>query len=110
MLLAFLRFVKANLNGQTAIRQDLLWASQVGVIQGFAQFAPPDLVCREDELHRNLVQLARSVGVKPGEPPARLEQKAPHPVETVADEEIEDAARAAWPRDYLVLGFDRWSP
>lgn len=44
----FLRFLRANLNGQTSIRVDAHWASQVACLQGMSEFCLPDRLLRED--------------------------------------------------------------
>jgi len=105
--LAFLRFVKANLNGQTALRVDQLWASQLTVVQGFAGFAPPDLLCREESLETDLGYLAEAVGLpSPALPP---EPKAKGiTLAKIYDGELEAAAREAYPRDYMAYGFGNW--
>ncbi|MCV2873829.1 nodulation protein NodH [Defluviimonas sp. WL0050] len=109
-LLGFLRFLKVNLNGQTPHRQDMLWASQWTIIQGFAQFAPPDLLCREDRLEQDLAFLCRGAGVKSPPQAPRTEPLAPVPLAAIHDDELEDAARDAYPRDYVTFGFSRWKP
>ena len=58
----FLTFVKANLNGQTHLRIDPAWASQLVLLQGFAGFAPPDMILREQTLAKDLSRLAEQVG------------------------------------------------
>ncbi len=60
--LGFLRFLKMNLSGQTSIRVDPSWASQLVLLQGMAQFAVPDVVLRELELADGLDALAATVG------------------------------------------------
>ncbi|MCU9848162.1 sulfotransferase domain-containing protein [Defluviimonas sp. WL0024] len=108
--LAFLRFVTVNLNGQTSIRQDVLWASQWSVIQGFAQFATPDLLCREDHLVEDLAYLVRSVGLHDAPtPPAAGPELALVPLARIYDAELEKAARDAYGRDYVSYGFGNWS-
>ena len=107
-LLGFLAFLKANLNGQTAVRQDMLWASQSTIVQGFAQFAPPDMLCREDRLDADLRHLAKSVGVRAPALPIAPESAAPVPLAEIYSGELESAARDAYPRDFITFGFARW--
>lgn len=108
--LAFLGFLKVNLNGQTPHRQDILWASQLAIVQGFAQFAVPDLLCREDRLAEDLGYLARNVATKADPPPNMLEDTAPVPLAAIHDGELEAAARDAYQRDYVTFGFAKWRP
>ena len=97
----FLDFLRPNLKGQTAQRVEPIWASQAAILQGFADFAVPDLVIREDDLDQGLHQLCAALGIKP--PPL----PAPHPPEPplLYDGEIEAKVRAAYARDYLTFGF-----
>ncbi|RMD93601.1 MAG: hypothetical protein D6811_04590 [Alphaproteobacteria bacterium] len=106
--LAFARFVKGNLGGQTSIRVDPHWASQDMVIQGFARFASPDMILREGRIAEGLGQLCAQLGLDcpPWQPPAA--PAAAPPLAEVYDAEIEAAARAAYKRDYLTFGFSDW--
>ncbi len=106
--MAFLKFLKANLNGQTSVRIDQLWASQYAVIQGFGNFAPPDMLCREERLTEDLAHLAASVGLPcPALPP---EAKAGGvTLAKIYDAEMEAAVREAYPRDYMSFGFGDWA-
>lgn len=105
--MAFLKFLKANLNGQTSVRIDQLWASQYAVIQGFGNFAPPDLLCREETLATDLAYLAAAIG-QPN-PPLPPEQKpAGIPLSKIYDGEMEAAVHSAYPRDYMSFGFADW--
>ena len=101
----FLRFLKANLSGQTSIRVDPTWASQTAVIQGFAQFTLPDRILREEDLPVELNQLAQDTGVS-----APQYQPDP-PDETLAQihsPALEALCREAYGRDYLGFGFSDW--
>lgn len=105
--LGFLGFVKKNLSGQTGMRVDPAWASQVAVLQGYAQLATPDVVMRETRLAEGLAWLAGELGI---EAPALAEsgEDTPFALDDIYDEEIEAAARDAYPRDYLTFGFGDW--
>lgn len=101
--LAYLRFVRASLNGQTGLQPWPFWASQAALLDGFCQLAPPDQVLREDRLEDDLAALATALG-KPAplwvtDWPAQLD---PPP----DDGEIIAAARDAYWRDYEQFGFD----
>ena len=106
--LPFLRFVKASLNGQTGQRPDILWASQATLVQGFAQFATPDLLCRADRLERDLEYLSQTIGAKADRPPISLDTAAQVPLAAIYDDDLEAAARDAYPRDYITFGFTKW--
>ncbi|SDI76724.1 nodulation protein NodH [Lutimaribacter saemankumensis] len=107
--LAFLEFLKKNLNGQTGIRVDASWASQAQVIQGFANFALPDVILRESEMSEALPDLARRVGCDTIPALAPAQDDAPVALAEIYDDEIEALAAQVYQRDYVTFGFDRWS-
>lgn len=102
----FMQFLKANLAGQTDLRVDPAWASQQRVVQGFANFALPDAVLREEELEGQLAALAAQVGSKTASLPCL--SAASVPLEEIHGPDLEDAARAAYPGDYMSFGYGRW--
>lgn len=106
--LAFLKFVKASLNGQTSLRVDASWASQAAVLEGYARAGGPDLLIREERLAEGLAFLAAEIGIAapplpPAPPPPRF------PLAEVVTEEIDALCREAFQRDYASYGFDGWS-
>lgn len=107
--LGFLKFLKMNLSGQTSIRVDPSWASQLTLLQGMAQFAVPDMVLREDRLGDDLVHLAATLDVK--NPP--LTGDAAHGwqprLQSIYDASLEQAARDAYARDYAAFSFGDWA-
>lgn len=101
--LGFLRFLKKNLSGQTAIRVDASWASQSAVLQGFAQMAPPDAILREDRLAEGLEWLCSDLGVSMHAlPPLTTDALPPA---ALLDAEVQAAAQDAYARDYIAFGF-----
>jgi LPS sulfotransferase NodH len=103
--LGFLKFVAGNLAGQTSAWTEPGWASQLAILQGIAQFALPDLVLREEELPVALAGLARDLKLAAPE----FTPDPPDPdLARIYGAEVEAAARAAYPRDYLVFGFSDW--
>ena len=107
--LTFIRFLAANLAGQTAVRVDAAWCTQAQAVQGFAAVASPDLILRETDLARDLPALAKRVRIK--SPPAVPERAVDTPFDLAAiyDEEIEKAVAQAYQRDYVTFGFRRWA-
>ena len=105
--LAFVAFLKGNLNNQTGIRVDGFWASQAQCLQGFAQFALPDVTLRADRMQDGLAYLAREIAY---EPPALVEFDNDYPVQLVDiyDDEVEAAVREVYQRDYMTFGFGDW--
>ncbi|MBC7137547.1 MAG: nodulation protein NodH [Defluviimonas sp.] len=107
---AFARFLKGHLAGQTSVRIDAAWASQAAVLQGFAQFALPDIIMREDRLAEDLAHLAASVGRPAPALPAAEPEPAPFALAEVMTGEIEALLREAYQRDYIAFGFGDWQP
>lgn len=105
---AFLTFLKGNLAGQTAIRIDATWCSQVQAIAGFGDLVLPDRIIREADLEVELAQLAQQVGCTnvPTLPPHTATE--PFDLADIYDDQIEDLAKQAYQRDYVMFGFDRW--
>jgi len=103
----FLRFVKNNLNAQTSLRVDPAWASQVALVQGMNEFAPIDLILREDQLQTDLPLLLSDAGDVEllGETDPYVERLA-----AIYSPKIEKAARNAYARDYFTFGFEDWRP
>lgn len=107
---AFLKFIKANLNGQTAIRVDAHWASQAQCLHDMSGFTLPDMIVREDEMAVYLPALAMQVG---HDAPPDTQSAAPDTPFTLAeiyDAQLEAMARDAYHRDYLIFGFGDWTP
>ncbi len=106
--LAFLGFLKANLASQTGIRVDAAWASQAGVLQGFAHFVLPDLILREDRLGEDLAILAAQIGKDTMPRPAEASDPHAARLAEIYDAEIETATRAVYQRDYMTFGYGDW--
>ncbi|SFE50896.1 sulfotransferase family 2 domain-containing protein [Roseivivax sediminis] len=104
----YLRFVKDNLNGQTAVRVDAHWASQTQILQGMAEFTLPDMLIREDEMAAYLPALAMQVGHADAPEPEHRPTAAPHGLARIYDDTLEALAREAYARDYIMFGFDDW--
>jgi LPS sulfotransferase NodH len=106
---AFLRFLKSNLAGQTAVRVDPDWASQSKTVEGFAEFVSPDRLIRHETLAHELAELAAATGVNNAPALPEADADRPFTLKDVYDSEIESLARAAYARDYLMFGFGDWS-
>ncbi len=100
--LGFLRLARQGLAGQAGLRVDACWATQTAVLQGHATLRPPDILVREDRLAEGLARLAQDIGL-----PCPPFQADPEPA-PVSDDEIEQAVRDAYARDYLEFGFGSW--
>lgn len=106
--LGFLKFLKNNLAGQTSIRVDPAWASQLTLLQGIAQFGLPDAILREETLAQDLPALAVQVG-KDAQSIGDTKHGMQWRLDAIYDEAIETAAREAYARDYLTFGFEDWA-
>ncbi|MEM9966637.1 MAG: sulfotransferase family 2 domain-containing protein [Pseudomonadota bacterium] len=106
---AFVRFLKGNLAGQTAIRVDGAWCTQSQSLAGFGELCFPDHILREDELERDLAALATSIGhLDPPIIPAPLPDE-PISLAQIYDDEVEALVADVYQRDYLNFGFSRWA-
>lgn len=103
--LGFLRFLKANLAGQTAVRVDAFWASQTAVLQGFAGVTLADMILREDRLEEDLAGLAAQVGKATMPVVEQPTDTHAGRLSEIYDPEIESAVRAVYARDYIGFGF-----
>ncbi len=102
---AFLKFLKGNLSGQTAIRVDPAWCTQWQTISGFGELCLPDRIIREADLAEEFTALATAVGHPnpPAPQPAAPDQ--PFALEDIYDDEIEKLTADAYQRDYVMFGF-----
>lgn len=98
--LGFLGFLRANLAGQSSVRVPAAWASQAVLVRALAEIAPPDAILRAETLAGDLARLRPGAPPPPPAEPGRLAE--------IYDAEIEEAARAAYARDYLVFGYGAW--
>lgn len=108
--IAFAKFVKMNLNGQTAIRVDAHWSTQSQAIANMGDFALPDAIVREEEMGKVLVELAHGAGVETV-PQVPQDAQTPlfFPLSEVYTDAIERAVAEAYARDYTMFGYSSWS-
>lgn len=106
--LEFLKFLDANLKGQTSVRVDGSWASQLAVLQGYSSFAPVDRIIREERLQEELDELSAAIG-GPSVPLSSPPDESPYSLDDIYDRDVEKAAKAAYQRDYLHFGFRQWA-
>lgn len=107
--LGFLDFLTANLSGQTAIRVDAHWATQAAALQGMSQFIVPDQVLREDQLDKELRELAAKVGLKNTPSLIETDDALPFKLVEIYDDKIEKHVAQIYQRDYMMFGFDAWT-
>ncbi|MDF3414922.1 nodulation protein NodH [Sulfitobacter sp. M57] len=106
--IAFLKFLKGNLSGQTAIRVDAAWCTQAQAIAGFADFCLPDRLVREADLAGELADLAAAVGHPDAPVAPQVAPDQPFALDLIYDSEIEQLAVDAYQRDYMMFGFSDW--
>ena len=106
---AFLKFLVGNLSGQTSIRVDADWASQSKIIEGFSEFVLPDRLMREETIDQELAQLATAVGLSVMPDLPKPAEDLPHSLADIYDAQIEELARSAYGKDYLLFGFKDWA-
>lgn len=102
--LAFLKFVKANLAGQTSHRIDAAWASQTVILQGMAQLALPGHLIHEADLEAGLRHLEALSGLSEVKLPANGETTHFRLADT-ANDEIIALVREIYARDFTNFGF-----
>jgi LPS sulfotransferase NodH len=107
--LEFLKFLKRNLTGQTGLKVVVQFASQTAVIQGFSALYPPDFILRESDIAAGLAQIVQGFGAA-FNPVANVNDTAPEypTLSAIYDAELEQAARAAYDKDYMGFGFGNW--
>ncbi len=104
----FLDFLRRNLNAQTWLPTQPVWASQAEVVAGFARFAMPDMLVREDSLEEDLTHLCARVGI--ADPQLERLPAVAWP-DFLDQPDLVRAARQAYQRDYIAFGFpDRPQP
>lgn len=104
--LAYLRFCKASLSGQTGLQPWPMWASQAALVEAMAETGAPDLILREDRLGPGLRFLCDELGLACPPVPPTLGPPPPVPLAAILDDEVVAACRAAYGRDYVQFGFD----
>jgi LPS sulfotransferase NodH len=101
--LGFLRFLKGNLAGQTSVRVPAAWSSQTVLVRALAEVAAPDMILRAETVHEDIARLKPGLCL-----PLPMSDDSPTGLGAIHDAELEEAARAAYPRDYLAFGYGDW--
>lgn len=104
--LSFVRFVQGNLGGQTGLKVDQAWASQVALLSGLCRFRVPDFVLRRSDLETALARILGRDDPLTVPPPPRAGSVIP--LDQIHDAEVEAAVHDAYRRDYVFLGFGTW--
>ncbi len=103
---AFLDFVRANLAGRTPMRIDGLWAPQHDFVEGFGSAVTLGLILRDADLLSGAAYIKRRFGLDRVRNAALKEvPEGLFELEEVWTQELEDAARAIYVRDFARFGF-----
>ncbi|GIT91472.1 hypothetical protein JANAI62_19290 [Jannaschia pagri] len=105
--LGFLTFLKANLSGGSALPVTPERASQSAILSGMAQAVLPQRLIREFDAPGDLARLADFCGRAAPELDLTCAEATPSLAEIYTDAH-DDAAIAAYRRDFLQFGFRRW--
>jgi len=103
--LAYLKFCRASLSGQTGLQPWPIWASQAELLRALGEVAAPDLILREERLSEGLAHLCAELGLACPPLPPSDQPESPVPLARIVDDLIVAAARAAYWRDYEQFGF-----
>lgn len=101
----FLRFLKDNLSGQTSIRKDGLWDSQMTFVTGFNSAVPISIIVKEGQMDAGF-RYVESVLDLPA-PPIGAPIKPDHmfTLDEIYTRQTENLARKAYAVDYGRFGF-----
>jgi hypothetical protein len=106
--LVFLELIRHIAAGRTELRTPAQFASQFATLQGFGQLQSPDHVLREDQLEMGLAFVLADMEIEiPDLPPET--DTTQHPLAALYGPDLEEAARAAYWRDYEAFGFRDWA-
>lgn len=102
--LGFLKFLNANLNGQSSLPVAPEWASQSALLAGMAQAVLPQRLIRESEAQEALADLA----AWSGKTAPAFDLPGRSDIDGLLTDEIDSACIQAYRRDYLAFGFKKW--
>ncbi len=104
---AFLVFLKSNVSGQTSIRIDGQWEMQHKLLSSISNVLPIANIVREDEIETYSAELSarhgKAVTTMPTSPSGEIR------LVEIYSRRLENLARAAYAKDYRLLGFGDWA-
>jgi hypothetical protein len=104
---SFLKFVKANLAGQTGLRVDQAWASQIAIVRGAAQICPPAHIVLDRTAQAQLDHMSMLTGRAPVQLGTIIDD-LPFRHRDVMDAETDARIHEIYTRDFINFGFGDW--
>ncbi|MGE4609850.1 MAG: hypothetical protein AAED33_00330 [Paracoccaceae bacterium] len=102
---AFFRFLKDNLSGQTSIRKDGLWDSQLTFLTGFNAAVPIGVIAQEGQMDAALRYIETLLDLPAPQIGARLQPDHIFTLDEICSRQTENLARKAYSSDYARFGF-----
>lgn len=101
----FLRFLKSNLDGQTSIRIDELWATQASILAAFSSVIPIALIAKDSELVNAFSYVEGKLNIL--NPTINSSENQPYlfNLKEVYTQQTENLTRKVYGVDYTRLGF-----
>jgi hypothetical protein len=108
--LAFLKFLKENIEGQTGVRTHASWASFSATLQGMSQVVMPKRIILEQDAVTSFAEIEKSLSLRSIPINPTIDTAGQVDLAQIYDDEIEAAVRDIYMRDYLGFGFSNWRP
>lgn len=102
---AFLRFLKDNLSGQTSIRKDGLWDSQMSFVTGFNTAVPISIIAKEGQMDASFKYIESVLDLPAPNIGAPIQPDHMFQLDEIYTRQTENLARKAYTMDYSRFGF-----
>ena len=102
---AFLRFLKDNLSGQTSIRKDGLWDSQMTFLTGINAAVPISLIVKEGQMDAGFRYIESVLDIPEPTIGAPIRSDHMFTLDEIYTRQTENLARKAYAMDYGRFGF-----
>ena len=101
----FLRFLKNNLSGQTSIRKDGLWDSQMTFLTGFNSAVPISIIVKEGQMDAGFRYVESILDLPAPSIGAPIKPDHLFTLDQIYTRQTENLARKAYSMDYTRFGF-----
>lgn len=101
----FLRFLKNNLSGQTSIRKDGLWDSQMTFLTGFNTAVPISVIVKEGQMDAGFKYVESVLDLPAPKIGAPIKPDHMFTLDEIYTRQTENLARKAYAMDYSRFGF-----